>query len=330
MANAKLADVAKAAGVSLTTVGRVLHGGYVSEDKRERVEKAVKELGYVPNKMAQSLKKQESKMIGHLMRFNPNLLYAQISSGIVRAASAKGYGVYAMTNYDSDVESAVDELIARKVDAVVIISYASIGEELLSKITAAGIPVVMVERTIHLPGVDRVVINDIGGAYDATTALINNGRTNISFVGVKPFDRSVELERRQGYENALKDHGMKIIPENICEAKTYSAEQGYIAAKTIYESGAMPDAFFCTSDILASGVMQYLYERKISIPEQVAVVGYDDTISHMLAPQISSVALDTEKIGECVMDMILTRLKDRDADPRETRIDTILIDRLNK
>lgn len=330
MANAKLADVARLAGVSLTTVGRVLHGGYVSDDKRERVEEAVKKLGYVPNKMAQGLKMKESKMIGNLMRFNPNLLYEQISKGIGRAAGEYGYGVYAMTDYDGNVETQVDELISRKVDAVVAISFASLKKELIEKIISAGIPVVMVERTVNMPGVDRVVINDIGGAYDATTALIGNGRTNIAFVGVKPFDKSVEIERREGYENALKDAGLQIKPEIICETEGYSAECGYTAAKAIYEGGAMPDAFFCTSDLLASGVMQYLYEKKINIPAQVAVAGYDDTISHMLAPKISSVALDTEKIGECVMEMIVTRLKNKDMESRETRIDTIFIDRLKK
>ena len=329
MANAKLADVARAAGVSLTTVGRVLHGGYVSEDKRERVEKAVKELGYVPNKMAQSLKMRESRMIGNLMRFNPNLLYEQISKGIGRAAGEKGYGVYAVTDYDGNVENQIDELIARKVDAVVIISFSSVKADEIAKITAAGIPVVMVERTQNIPGVDRVVINDIGGAYDATTALIKNGRTNISFVGVKPLDKTVELERRQGYEKALTDAGIEICDSYIREAESYGPESGYKAAKSIYESGARPDGFFCTSDLLASGVMQYLYEKSISIPDEVAIVGYDDTISHVLAPKISSVGLDAEKIGDCVMDMILTRLKDKEMEPREARIDTVFVDRFN-
>lgn len=328
MANAKLADVAKAAGVSLTTVGRVLHGGYVSENKRERVEKAVKELGYVPNKMAQGLKMRESKMIGNLMRFNPNLLYEQISKGIGRAAGEKGYGVYAVTDYDGNVENQIDELIARKVDAVVIISFSLIETDSIRKITAAGIPVVMVERVQDIPGVDRVVINDIGGAYDATTALIENGRSNISFVGVEPSGRSVELERREGYEKALKDKGFEVKPDYIYEATAYSSEQGYVAAKTIYEKGSRPDGFFCTSDLLASGVMQYLYENKVNIPEEVAIVGYDDTISHMLAPKISSVGLDSEKIGDCVMEMILTRLKNKELAPRETRLDTVFVDRL--
>lgn len=327
MNNVKMSDIAKAAGVSMTTVGRAIHGGYISDDKREKINKAIDELGYVPDKMARSLKNHESRMIGHLMIFNPNMLYANINNSISRCALEKGYSVFSLTNYNWNFGEQIDEFISRRVDAVVLTSISDFEERYIKKLTAMDIPVVMVERTQKFPKVDRVIVNDVGGAYKAVFEMINSGRKRIGFIGVNRPKESVEIERKNGYLQSLHDSGLPVENRLIFEAGEYDINNGYLGAKAIIEAGAEPDALFCTSDILAAGAMQYLYEREIRVPQAVMVTGYDDTISNMVAPKINSVALDTEKIGELVMNMILARLENPQIPDQIERVDTIYIGR---
>lgn len=327
MANSRMTDVAKAAGVSLTTVGRVLNGGYVSEDKRKRVNDAIQKLGYVPNKMARSLKVSESKFIGILLRHNDNQLYAKIGAGIERAIEKAGYNALSMTHIDGKYEPQIDEFISRKVDAIIIPSNGELDIKLLEKLQNAGIPVVLVEREREaLQHHDFVMINDIGGAKKAVNFLIEKGRKRIGFIGASSYG-SVEKERYTGYCEALQDAGLQ-IDENIIYAHgRYNLDDGYIGMKKFIEEKADFDAVYCTSDILAAGAMQALYEYGIKVPDEVMLVGYDDTIARLLSPPITSVALDLEGLGEAAVNFALSRIKEPELDSRFIRIDTVLHER---
>ena len=321
MANSTMADVAREAGVALTTVGRVLNGGYVSEEKREKVNAAIRKLGYVPNKMARSLKASESKLIGVFLRFNPNQLYAHIANGLTRAIEAAGYNSYIITSYDRRYENQIDEFISRKVDGLMIVSMADVGEKVVEKVQNAGIPVVMIERCLDMPKVDRVVINDFDGAKEAVNSLIDYGCRDIAYVGMKP-NHSVEQERYDGYVKALLESGFEQKPGLVKMTESYTMEAGFEAAKQLVESGTKVDAAFCTADTLAAGFMQYLYTKNIRVPDEIRLTGYDDVIAKLLSPQISSVSLNYDLIGEKAMKLMLYRIKNPQLEAREIRTDT--------
>ncbi|MDO4459819.1 MAG: LacI family DNA-binding transcriptional regulator [Clostridia bacterium] len=330
MANSTMSDVAKEAGVALTTVGRVINGGYVSDEKRERVLAAIQKLGYVPNKMARSLKGGESKLIGVFMRFNTNQVFVSIANGISKAVEAAGYNTFVVTSYRRDVSQDIDEFISRKVDALMIISIWDIDVALIEKVQNAGIPVVMIERCLEIPKVDGVYINDRDGAKTAVKGMIRKGAVKPAFVGL-PISALphtyVERERYEGYLAALDEMNIEVNESRICFTDGYGLEDGRMAAEKLISGGVDFDSVFCTSDILAAGLMQYLYEKNIRVPDDVMIAGYDDTIARMLSPQISSVTLDTDRIGVEAVSMALSRIKAPELPRREVRVDTVYVDR---
>lgn len=329
MANTKMVDIARAAGVSLATVGRVLHNnGYVSEDKRREIERIIKETGYIPNKMAQGLKSNKSKIIGHLTVFNKNMLYEQISEAVNLAASEKGYQVLTLTAHrELDQEQQqIDELIGHQVDGVIITSNSQIETEQLEKLTQSKIPVVMIERTLDLPGVDRIIVEDYEGAYGAVRHMLDQNHTRIGYIGVEPA-LLVEQKRYQGYKQALADAGIDVKEAYVQLTQYYTVEDGYRAAEKLLGLEEPPTAIFMASDIYACGVSQYCYAHGLNISKDVSLVGYDNTLSTLLAPPITSIGLPCNEIGEQAIDLLLKRMVDPDLPSQERGIHTVLVDR---
>lgn len=329
MANTKMVDIARAAGVSLATVGRVLHNnGYVSEDKRREIERIIKETGYIPNKMAQGLKSSKSKIIGHLTVFNKNMLYEQISEAVNLSAGAKGYQVLTLTAHrELDQEQQqIDELIGHQVDGVIITSNSQIDVAQLEKLTQSRIPVVMIERTLDLPGVDRIIVDDYEGAYSAVRHMLDQHHTRIGYIGVEP-NLLVEQKRFLGYKQALADAGIEFKVTYAQLTRFYTVEDGYRAAESLLGMGEPPTAIFMASDIYACGVSQYCYAHGLNIPEDISLVGYDNTLSTLLAPPITSVGLPCSEIGELAIDLLMKRMLDADLPSQEKEIHTLLVDR---
>lgn len=334
MATYKMKDIAEMAGVSIATVSRVIHqNGYVSAENREKIEKILQETGFVPNRIASGLKKSESRLIGHMTLFNQNMLYEKISEAINRDATANGYHVLTMTSHRGwgEEKSHVDQLIGQQVDGVIITSNGSIDPDLISKMTGAGIPLVMIERTLNMPGVDRIIVDDLQGAYGAVKHMINLGHRRIGFIGLESQHR-VEVSRFEGYESALREAGLDINENYICHIESYDVSQGRAGILSVFErcheaKQEPPTVFFATSDILAAGILQFCYERKLRIPEDISVIGYDDTLSVIMAPPITSMALPEDLIGGEAVRLLKRRIHDKKADVEEVLVSPYLVDR---
>ena len=329
MSNTKMVDIARMAGVSLATVGRVIHqNGYVSEDKRKEIELIIEETGYVPNKIAQGLKSSQSKLIGHMTVFNPNMLYEQISSSINKKAHENGYNVLTLTSHKEPEEDRkqVEELMGRQVDGVIITSNPFIPVSLIEKFVTAKIPVVMIERVQKLPGVDCIVVDDFNGAYEAVSHIIKMGHKNIGFIGMKNW-HEVEKLRYQGYSKALENAGLKQHKSLTYFTQDYDVNQGKLAAQSLFNGEIVPTALFVTSDILACGVAQFCYEKGINIPKDLSLVGYDNTLSVLLAPPITSMGLPSEEIGEQALQLLARRMADFKLPSKSVLVRPILINR---
>lgn len=312
--NIKMSDVAKRAGVSIATVGRVLNNnGYVSAEKRTGIENAIQELGFVPNSLAQGLKKSESRIIGHLTMFSMNMQMERISREINQHAAKNGYHVLTVAGHSGrdDGERFIQELIGRRVDGVIITSNQQIRAEHIRRLTDLGIPVVMIERTMELPHVDRIVVDDRAGAFDAVTHMIRKGHRDIGFIGCG-WSHTVEMDRRQGFADALREADIRERIEWIQLRPDYSVEDGYEAAREMFEGKSRPTAVFATSDILAGGLMQRLYDLNLRVPDDVSVIGYDNTIATLLSPPISSMGLPHEQIGEEAMTLLMKRMENKE------------------
>ena len=328
----KMSDIAKAAGVSHATVARVIHkNGYVSEEARLKIERLIHETGYVPNKLAQGLKSSQSQLIGHLTVFNPNMLFAKISYAVSRSAAQQGFHVLTLTSHPrmDEEEAQLDELIGRRVDGIIITSNAFFPPALIQKLVDMNIPVVMIERTLDIPFVDRVRIDDLKGSQEATGHIIAKGHRRIGFIGRKPNlpVNDVEHLRFQGYLNACLEAKLTPNDELVRHMEEYSVEAGYQAAESLMKLSDPPSALFATSDLFIAGVLQYLQKHGRKVPADVSLVGYDDTLSALLAPPVTSVALSHEKMGEQAIQLLVQRTEDIKAPSRSVMIATVLIDR---
>lgn len=306
-----MADIAKAAGASVATVGRVIHNnGYVSQKARERIEKAITELGYVPNQSARILKNQKSGIIGSLVVQNPNSLYYRINDSIQNAARDTGFElltVEAQPQRRNEGEL-IKNFIGLHVDGLVITSDLFVTDEQFAQLRQAKIPVVAVERGYLEQGVDSLLVMDKEACLDATKRIIQKGHARIAFLGMVPI-HEVERLRLAGYLAALKEAGLPESQELIYLLPDYSAEEARRAAQELFAMPSPPTAVFCAADTLAAGVLQAAYARGMRVPEDLSVVGYDDVLSRLLSPPIDSMGLVLDCIGEQVMDMLKQRME---------------------
>ncbi len=324
--NVKMADVAKLAGVSLTTVGRVIHkNGYVSEENRRRVQDAVKKLGYVPNTLAQGLKGGVA-MVGHILQFSPNMLFAQISRAVDQACTQRGYSVLSFTKYGlpGEDDRIVTEFIGRRMSGVLITSISKFDPLLVKKLERAGIPVVWIERAPE--HADRVLLDDHTGVYNAINLMIQAGHRRIAYIGLEGGGQ-VEKLRLQGYHDALRENGIDRDPALEQFSKSYQPPEGRGAMGRLWEKGPRPTAVFAAADTLLSGAMQYLYQAGVRLPADLSVMGYDNTLSAMLSPPVNSVAIQAEEMGRRAVDLLLRRREEPEGGPATLWVGTELVDR---
>lgn len=327
--NIKMSDIAKEAGVSISTVGRVVNNsGYVSEEVRQRVENAVKELGYVPNAMARTLKQQKSGIIGSLVSYNPNQLYQKINESLLAAADKNKYKLITLESRGGkkDESELLNLFIGMQVEGVVIISNGGVPVEALNKLHALHIPVVAVERGYDVQYVDNLVVKDFEGAYGAASEFIKSGHKRVALIASELFE-AVEEERYNGFKKAFEEKNLELCKDYICLMNNYSRENGYIAMKELLSMEERPTAVFCTADTFAAGAMQAIYEKGLRVPEDISIIGYDNVISKWLAPQIDSVDLALDEIGGTVFSLLMERMEEIDKSAVTRYINTVYIKR---
>ncbi len=316
--DATLKDVAKLAGVSTATVARVLHdNGYVAPETRRIVEAALAESGYRVNAVAQGLRRQRTLLLGHVLQsIVPNPFFATVALAAQQEASRHGWGMLMFnTEADSDVERQVVEMLLRqRVDAILFTTVTS--EENVRLAVNAGIPVVQVERAGTLD-TDSVTVDNYPGACEGMAHLIELGHRRIAFIGLDldtPIAadpgsdthglyerRSVERERLAGYLDSLAEHGIPLDEQLLDLGSAYSSpEHGQEVTRRLLAlpPEQRPTAIFAGCDLLAVGVMQVLLEAGLRVPDDLSVIGFDDTLATKLAPPLTSIAQPMVELGQ--------------------------------
>ena len=308
----KMKDIAREAGVSTATVGRVLHKtGYVSPEAKERVDAAVRKLGYVPNGLARALTTKRSGVIGCLVVENAGNLYQEINRQLLSAAERRGYKLLTMqTRVDvRDEDELLRQLIGLRVDGLAIVSNIYLRQEHFELLRLRQIPTVMIERAYDFPHVDNVRFRDLEGAEAATRKFLAQGHRRVAFLGPEPFDR-VEEDRLSGFRRAMEAAGVPREAQLLCLTDTYGIDQGREGMERLLALPEPPTAVFCTADILAAGAMQALYRHGIRVPEEMSLSGYDNRVAQELAPPINSVEPDLPGVGEKTLELLLRRMED--------------------
>ena len=324
--NATLKDVAELAQVSTATVRRVMNqNGYVSADARDRVESAIQALSYRTNALAKGLRTQKTCTFGHLLTaiaLNP--FFAGVGLGVERAAMEAGYGVliYNVQGDRLQERRGVEMFIERRVDAILFTTPIDAANVQLA--VDAGVPVVQIERPTSVQTAS-VVVDNYAGSVLAVEHLIACGHRRIAYIGGL-FDGlaasaryQVEAQRCAGYLDTMARYRLPVDDRLVALCDYYSLEEyhhageGYRATHAFLDAEQPPTAVFAASDLLAAGALQAIYERGLLVPNDIAVVGYDDTYAPYLSPPLTTVRQPMMDIGRAAIRMMLDAWKKDDA-----------------
>jgi len=320
---ATIRDVAKKAGVSVATVSHVINGTRkVAPETEARVRRAMEELGYQPNAIAQSLRKRTTYAIGILVSDITNPFFATLVRGAEDAALEAGYSVI-VCNSDEDPQKEdmyIRALWRRRIDGMLIAPTRDGTSSALQELVRRKLPFVFVDRKAKGIEADAVLSDNIGGAYLATKHLIERGHKRIGIVLGIPGATTTE-ERFAGYRQALNEEGV-LCSDELVAWGDYRVEGGRAAAAQLLSLANPPTAIFSTNNQMTLGVLQELFLRRISVPDKVAVVGFDDSEwAEMVVPSLTVVAQDPYEIGYRAFELLLARLNSRNgSEPKEVRV----------
>jgi len=327
-----LENVALQAGVSRATVSRVVNGSpKVSPDVRRDVEAAIERLGYVPNRAARSLVTRRSGSFGLVIteptsRLFSDPFFPRVLRGVSAELTARDLQlILLMPNSPADVRRTGDYLSAGHVDGVVLVSLHA-EDPLPTRLSSAGIPLVLVGRP--LPGIEAsyVDVDNRQGAKTAVQHLIAVGRTAIATIS-GPLDMPVGIDRLAGYREAI-DEAFG-APDPALEATgDFTQESGAKAMIRLLAKRPDLDAVFVASDLMAAGALSALTAAGRRVPEDVAIVGYDDSpLASSTHPQLSSVRQPIEEMGREVARLLVEAVEGTDRVQRRVILATELVKR---
>lgn len=267
-------DVAREAGVSRSTVSRVINGKReVNEETRQRVEKAMKKLGYRPNTLARSLALQKTNTLGIVSIGLTEPFFSAFIDGIHDSVDKKGYGAIFCKN-DPENEANIDYLsiLYGKVDGIIFIGEKAVSRRDLVELVDKGFPVVLIESSFNIPGVTSINVDNYQGAYSAVRYLIQLGHRKIAHImGRRDYFES--RDRLEGYKQALKDYRID-VEEDLIKEGNFIYSDAYECSKELLEKDFT--AVFCASDVMAAAFMRAAIEKGKEIPKDISVIGFDD------------------------------------------------------
>lgn len=318
-----LKEIAEQCSVSITTVSNILNGkSNVSEETKARVLQVIKETGYRPNYMARGLRASKTNSIGliidDLMEFSsPDIIdgimsyfdehqYKAILENL-RFYSKWGTKWYHNKGYEKAVQQAIEEFVSIKVDGIIYVAGHARCISCIPK--GLNIPLVISYAFTEQSGISSVEFDDMKAACDMTTNLIKNGHKKIAVIaGTKT---NIHTQRRlEGYKKAIKENGLEDCGH--LKYANWDRESGYEAAGELL-SDSECTAVFCFNDLMAAGVYDYLYEKKLIPGKDISVAGYDNrTMSQYLKPTLTTVEIPLYDIGRKSAEVILNQISNPD------------------
>lgn len=310
-------EVADAAGVSTATVSRVLADKpHVRPEVRERVLAAVEILNYRPNRVARSLRVQQSNTIGLIVADIQNPFFTSVSRAVEDTAYKRGLSVFLCnTDENSDKEAMYLNLMLDENVAGVILAPTRQTADAFADMVSLDIPIVVIDRRVRGGEVDSVLIDNVEAAYKIVEHLIADGRRRIgALFGV---GSTTGRERREGYIRALQDHGLKPSPD-LASFVNAKEEEGYKAVMRLLSLPEPPDAIFTSNALLSAGAFRAIRESKLAIPDQIAFVSFDETTwSSLVEPGITVIEQPTYEIGQTAAELLFKRLEEPSRPTRE-------------
>lgn len=317
--------IAERAGVSVATVSYVLNDTrYVSPAKKERVLQAINELNYVPNAVARGLRVKESKTISLVLSDITNPFYPDMARACEEVARSYGYTLNMINTDDRPgaVEQAARQLHEGRVDGMIVSTALEHDRPVLQQLAERRVPIVLAHRKLECLPIDTIVSDNEAGGHLAAGHLIGLGHRRIAFVtGVN--GSSVNMSRLAGYERAMAEAGLPVLPEWLVSGEA-RYRPGYEAASALLRlpETVRPTAIINLSDLGAFGAIDAAADMRIRVPEDLAVVGFDDLFFAAIRPvQMTTVRIPRYELGRRAAERLMERM---DKSGQLERIDVVL------
>lgn len=314
--------IAEKLNISITTVSKALKDYKdVSAKTKEAVVSLAKELNYTPNSFAVNLRTQKSKTIGLIIPEVVHHFFSNVIKGIIEEAEKHDYLVIILqSNESKELEKKqVQLLLNKRVDGIIMsLSNQSNNEDYLLAITERNIPLVMFDKISKLVNCSKVLIDDQKAAAQATQHLIDMGCKKIAHIR-GPLNPQNAIDRFLGYKKTLEKNNIPFNESLVFTCKDVTFEEGYLFAKEIINNYPEVDGIFIITDLVAVGVINYLNEHQIKIPEQIKIVGFSNWfMSQVITPKLTTIDQPCLEMGNVACQLLLEEI---DAQRNDVKID---------
>jgi LacI family transcriptional regulator len=324
-----LEDIARQAGVSRSTVSRVVNGQpYVKSEVRERVQKVIQSTGFHPNLAARTLASQRSWMIGLVLprsvsSFFSDPYFPRLTQGIAQACNQHDYTLGLFLVGTPEDEDKIYPRVSRRgfLDGVLVQS-GQIGDHLIDRLINSTLPLVVAGRPFNTTDVSYIDVDNVQAAYQAVGHLARLGYRRIGTI-TGMTNSTVSLDRKEGYLKALVDHGLSMDKSLIVEGD-FSEGSGYHGMELLMP--ARPDAVFAASDLMAMGAMRFVRDSGLCIPDDIAFVGFDDLPQSSLAePPLTTVHQPITQFGVKAVEILIDLIENGAKPTQQVILDTELV-----
>ncbi|AQS59941.1 LacI family DNA-binding transcriptional regulator [Desulforamulus ferrireducens] len=321
---ATIKDVAKLAGVSVSTVSRVLNAsGYVEKNTEAKVMAAIKQLNYQPSQIARGLVSKKTKTFGLILPDITNPFFPELARGAEDEAGKQGYNIM-LCNSDWDVAKEkmyLNLLSEKRVDGIILVG-SRMHEQYLAPWINDAAPVVLLDRTSQLD-IHSICTNNKLGGFLATKHLLEQNYRRIAHI-TGPATSPSAQQRLLGYQKALEEYGLSLDMTLVCEGD-FRISGGATGMRRLLSLKNVPDAVFCGNDLMAVGALEVLQEAGLKVPEDIALVGYDGIdLSKYVHPKLTTVIQPTYEMGVMAVQLIIESLTGQNTVYRHLELDPIL------
>jgi LacI family transcriptional regulator len=322
---ATIREVAESAGVSIASVSRVFSGGArVTEDVSRRVREAARLLNYRPSRVARNLRVRQTQTVGVIIPDIENPFYTSVIGGIEEVLQASEYSLL-LANSNEDPKREQTNVRTFQAEGVAGIIFTPSGSDLAiyAQAMAAGISLVAISRVPDSLPIDAVSVANREGARTAMGHLMSLGHRRIALISGPPWIITAK-ERLQGYEDSLLAHGLHLQRE-LVQYADFRQRGGYDAMRALLALPEVPTAVFVGSNLMTLGALQAIHQSKLSIPDDISVIGFDDmpwAIS--LNPPLTAVAQPAYQVGLTAARLLLERVRNTDRQPNRVVLETSL------
>jgi LacI family transcriptional regulator len=314
---ATIKDIAKALGLSTSTVSRALRDSYeISEETKQLVLNYAKKINYRPNPIALSLKEKRSRTIGVVISEIANSFFSQTINGIESIANNKGYNVIitqSLESFEREVAN-MQFLSSRSIDGCLVsVSVETQTYDHITDLYKRGFPIVCFDRIIDSMDTHKINVDNFKGAYDATVHLIESGYKKIAIIA-SGSSLSITKERLAGYQKALIDHKMPFNEKylKVCSHAGMSYEEVEEAMNELMSLKPKPDAVFSASDKLTTSIVKFCKLKKINIPETIGVIGFSNVdLVELLTPALSVVRQPAFEMGRAATTLLFNMIESK-------------------